>query len=163
MIQGKRYHNCASPSVSSLAAASLTATAALLPLSLGFSFTMDFEAATGEIDSTAGGSVAGPAEHELNQQGEDGSPSSLAQPGGDEESNEVDEEAAMEGKHNKRGRGEGEEEGTAKKERKRRSIAREGPTPVDRPSRERKRVERFAAMSPRKISVPKTPSFEQVS
>ncbi|XP_074585644.1 DEK domain-containing chromatin-associated protein 1-like [Curcuma longa] len=136
---------------------------------------MDSEAATGEINSTAGGSLAQGGEHEVNEQSnEDGSSASLAQAGGDEESNEVEEEsdegadeAAMEGKR-KRGRGrerrgEGEEEGTAKKERKRRSIAREGATPVDRPSRERKRVERFAAMSPRKISVPKTPSFEQGS
>ncbi|KAG6481441.1 protein DEK-like [Zingiber officinale] len=136
---------------------------------------MDSEAATGETNSTAGGSLAEDSEHEVNEQSnEDGSPASLAEAGGDEESNEVEEEgeegadeAAMEGKR-KRGRGkeqrgEGEEEVTAKKETKRRLIAREGVTPVDRPSRERKRVERFAAMSPRKISVPKTPSFEQGS
>ncbi|XP_018675521.2 DEK domain-containing chromatin-associated protein 2 isoform X2 [Musa acuminata AAA Group] len=55
------------------------------------------------------------------------------------------------------------EEGTPKKERKRRSVAREEATPVERPSRERKTVERFSEMALPKAPVPKTPSFKQGS
>ncbi|XP_042378590.1 protein DEK-like [Zingiber officinale] len=133
----------------------------------------DSGVAAEEIKNAVGGSGAGDAEREVDEQkGEDGSPGGA---GGDEEDKKVEEEGGdgaaevAKGGKRKRGRGriareksgEGEEEGTAK--RKRRSVAKEAATPVERPSRERKRVERFAAMSPRKTSVPKTPSFEQGS
>ncbi|RWW67038.1 hypothetical protein BHE74_00025546, partial [Ensete ventricosum] len=54
------------------------------------------------------------------------------------------------------------QEGTPKTERKQRSVAGEGATPVERPSRERKTVERFSEMALPKAPVPKTPSFKQV-
>ncbi|XP_019708007.1 DEK domain-containing chromatin-associated protein 1 isoform X1 [Elaeis guineensis] len=57
----------------------------------------------------------------------------------------------------------GEEQGTEKKERKRRSMAREPTTPVERPSRERKAVERYTAVSPRRTSATKVLSIEQGS
>lgn len=135
----------------------------------------DSGVAAEEIKNAAGGSGTDDAGREVNEQeGEDGS---RDEAGDDAEGKEVEEEGgdgvaeAAKGGKRKRGRGrivreksgEGEEEGTASRKRKRRSVAREGATPVERPSRERKRVERFAAMSPRKTSVPKTPSFEQVS
>lgn len=55
----------------------------------------------------------------------------------------------------------GEDEGM-EKERKRRSMAREPTTPVERPLRERKAVERYTALSPRRTSATKVLSIEQV-
>ncbi|CAL9098388.1 unnamed protein product [Musa textilis] len=134
-------------------------------------------AAAEETKKAGDGSPTGEAELEEEEEQGGDSPAVRAEAGGRESK---EEEEQMEGggdgptekvvvEKRKRGRrpraeksGDGEE-ATPKKERKRRSVVREGATPVERPSRERKTVERFSEMALPKAPVPKTPSFKQGS
>ncbi|XP_038984333.1 cilia- and flagella-associated protein 251-like isoform X2 [Phoenix dactylifera] len=103
-----------------------------------------------------------PAEEEAAAGGE---ASREAEKGVEEEEEEEEGEKKVEEEKRKRKRRDavekGEEEGTEKKERKRRSTAREPATPVERPSRERKAVERYTALSPRRTSATKVLAIEQ--
>ncbi|THU55544.1 hypothetical protein C4D60_Mb11t07700 [Musa balbisiana] len=131
---------------------------------------MDTEA--GEEAKNAGdGSPT--AEQEDKEQG-DGSPAAPPGAGGEESKEEEGGDEAkekVEGEKRKRGRKRkaaldksGEEGEGMPKERKRLSVVlREGATPVERPSRERKTVERFSEMSLPRSPVPKTLSFKQGS
>ncbi|KAJ8510012.1 hypothetical protein OPV22_000446 [Ensete ventricosum] len=113
------------------------------------------------------------AEREDKEQG-DGSAAAPAEAGGEEGKEEEGGDEAkekVEGEKRKRGRKRkaaadksGEEGEGMPKEGKRRSVVvREGATSVERPSRERKTVERFSEMSLPRSPVPKTLSFKQGS
>ncbi|RRT44706.1 hypothetical protein B296_00039726 [Ensete ventricosum] len=112
------------------------------------------------------------AEREDKEQG-DGSAAAPAEAGGEEGKEEEGGDEAkekVEGEKRKRGRKRkaaadksGEEGEGMPKEGKRRSVVvREGATSVERPSRERKTVERFSEMSLPRSPVPKTLSFKQI-
>nr|XP_009382883.1 PREDICTED: protein DEK-like isoform X1 [Musa acuminata subsp. malaccensis] len=131
---------------------------------------MDTEA--GE-DAKNAGDGSPTAEQEDKEQG-DGSSAAPHEAGGEESKEEEGGDVAkekVEGEKRKRGRKRkaaldksGEEGEGMPKERKRRSVVvREGATPVERPSRERKTVERFSEMSLPRSPVPKTLSFKQGS
>ncbi|XP_072990853.1 DEK domain-containing chromatin-associated protein 1-like [Typha latifolia] len=90
----------------------------------------------------------------------------------EEKEKEKEEEEEKKERGKKRGRRKkdtGEEkkeeegEGTGKKERKRRSVSKEAATPVSRPSRERKTVERYSELTPRSTSAKKAISIEKGS
>ncbi|CAL9125926.1 unnamed protein product [Musa textilis] len=131
---------------------------------------MDTEA--GEEAKNAGdGSPT--AEREDKEEG-DGSPAAPAEAGREEAKEEEGGDEAkekVEGEKRKRGRKRkaaadksGEEGEGMPTERKRLSVVvREGATSVERPSRERKTVERFSEMSLPRSPVPKTLSFKQGS
>ncbi|XP_073098546.1 uncharacterized protein [Elaeis guineensis] len=117
-----------------------------------------------EKKTSEGGSPPGEGEEEAKDPAEEEEPAAEGEQSkeGKEREREEAEDKRKRGK--KRNTGEkGGEEGTEKKERKRRSVAREPATPVERPSRERKAVERYSALSPRRASATKVLSIEQGS
>ncbi|RWW69463.1 hypothetical protein BHE74_00022934 [Ensete ventricosum] len=132
-------------------------------------FAMDTEAGEEGKNASDGSPTA---EREDKEQG-DGSAAAPAEAGGEEGKEEEGGDEAkekVEGEKRKRGRKRkaaadksGEEGEGMPKEGKRRSVVvREGATSVERPSRERKTVERFSEMSLPRSPVPKTLSFKQV-